>query len=217
MGDVDVAARVRRVFGLILLAFAAVTLVLFGIAARFLPDLVALDLYGPLPVVALCVAFVAGALPLLIPQREPPTDPRHNRWYIAFGLWATTIQLVCMLGGYGRAEHETLAESTDGARSVPVGVVGQGGHGPDRRCDRRSRRVLVGALRGPRHRRADIGVHHFRPFPARDQDPAGPPVGAAARSHPPVHYRSTFAMMFSAYHSRCLIFAASGSVSAPLM
>ena len=40
-------------------------------------------------------------------------------------------------------------------------------------------------------------------------------LGEAVRRAPLLHHCAAFAMMFSAYHSRCLIFFSSGSVSAP--
>ena len=116
MGDVDVAARRRRVGGLILLGSAVVIGVAFWLAYRYVPDLVVLDLGGPGLVMGLCLTFAVSSLPLLAPQHEPPTDPRHNRWFIAFGLWMTLLPTAGL--GYVPDDYRRLARSPDRQRTV---------------------------------------------------------------------------------------------------
>lgn len=109
-------ARLRCVVGLILLGLALVIGVAFGVAAAHEPRPVVVDLGGPMLGVGACLIFAVSSLPLLVPQRERPTDPRRNRWYIAFGLWATLLPITGM--GYDPDDYTTLARSTDGERRV---------------------------------------------------------------------------------------------------
>lgn len=61
---------------------------------------------------AIGVAFVVGSIPLLVPQRTPPTDPRRKRGFIAFSLWGITLQLCCL--GFDHPEIDTIAMFADG-------------------------------------------------------------------------------------------------------
>lgn len=104
MGDVDEAWRAaerRRTGGMVMLATAVVVGLVVGLAInvghRSPFALAVQDLIGsPAAGAWLCVAFAAGSLPLLVPQREPPESLRHNRWYIAVMMFATLFQGVIM-------------------------------------------------------------------------------------------------------------------------
>ena len=113
------SARRRRIGGVTMLALAAVSGVTFWFLSRHPTDLVYLEMHrDPLVATELCLAFVAGSVPLLVPQLNPPTDPRGKRWLGAFGIWVAVLHLVCV--GFEREEIDTLALWADGERAVVV-------------------------------------------------------------------------------------------------
>jgi hypothetical protein len=122
--DVDVvahkrSARRRRIGGVTMLASAVVSGLAFWLLSRHPTDLVYLEMHrDPLVAWAISLAFLAGSVPLLVPQLNPPTDPRRKRWFVALALWVSVLQLVCV--GFEREKIDTLAVWADGERAVVV-------------------------------------------------------------------------------------------------
>jgi hypothetical protein len=119
MGDVDVAvARRRRLTGgLIFLAGVPLVVLAYWLNARDPSNLVILEfLRDPIGAVVLGAAFLAGAVPLLAPQRQPPPDLRSNRWFIAFMAWGTMLQGIWLVEP--PMDRRTLARSPGGDRAV---------------------------------------------------------------------------------------------------
>ena len=124
-GTMHEGARARLVGGLVMLTVPVTVGLAVLVRRLFVTDLVVLEYLDNWVLVGVVVAaFTVGALPLLVPQRVPPPDIRHNRWYMSVGMCLTALQGVLLVDPV--LPHEILDQTTDGERSVVLYHPGTG-------------------------------------------------------------------------------------------